>query len=33
MEHPYRELPNEGPYEARLGHALITVPGSAFGAL
>jgi hypothetical protein len=25
MEHPYRELPNEGPYEARLGHALITM--------
>ena len=25
MEHPYRELPMEGPYEARLGHALITM--------
>jgi hypothetical protein len=25
MEHPYRELPMEGPYEAQLGHALITM--------
>ncbi len=25
MENPYRELPNQGPYEARLGHALITM--------
>jgi hypothetical protein len=25
MEHPYRELPGQGPYEARLGHALITM--------
>src|SRR5215469_16308301 len=25
MEHLYRELPMEGPYEARLGHALITM--------
>jgi hypothetical protein len=25
MEYPYRELPSVGPYEARLGHALITM--------